>query len=734
MTAVTAAQAHEELLAAVREQLAGEPVQRELARLWASGEREPDARPLYRELGRLGLLAINWPEEYGGRGRSLEDASVVVQELVRAGVPDTLHVNTIQIVGLFLLLAGTPEQKARYLPAFASGEAFASVLYTEPGSGSDLASLRAAAVEDDGGFRLNGTKVYSLKSDVTDVALAAARTSDEATKYAGITLFLVDLDADGVRRSVVPSVADEQFHRVELDDVRVSREAVVGEVGEGWPLLSQALAIERTGLDYLLKAERWLAAAVDGIDEASADGGLVIEIGRFGGAIEATRALTWSVLDELGEGVVNEPRAAAAKYFSSELAQDVALWAPCVHGAGFAARGASAESRRVLESAFREAPGLTLSAGTSEMMLQIVAGSAFADDDVAEDGERDEVLSELRGALRNALRAVQGATDPHAPPASHGADSPAWEVLLRFEAPKFELPAELGGLGLGLESAAIVLEELGRAGFGSPYAGVALSLHALRAAGRDDDALARSLADGATTAAPAGFDASPARSSSNEGVRRLSGTAVAAGDADLFSLAAEVDGSTVLAIVPRERLARDPDALPDGELLLSLDGISVDDLELVAPLEADDELMTAARVRQAAYLTGIAAGAHAEAVRHAGRRTQFDEPLLSFQSIAFRLADAHVRLDALRALVRAAAGLAEAEEDTPTRAREALALAAETALGVVRTSAQICGARGMTAETSLHRFYRLARMEAVRFGLPSALWLAAGEARVRMGR
>src|SRR5688572_1158265 len=212
----------------VRDQLACESVQRELAKVTASTEREPDVRPLYHELGRLGLLAVNWPVEYGGRGRTLLDAAVVVQELVRAGVPDTLHVNTIQIVGLFLLLAGTAEQKSRYLPAFARGEAFACVLYTEPGSGSDLASLRAAAVAEGDGYRLNGTKIFSLKSHVTDVGLAALRTSQHGSRYSGITLFLVDMRAEGVHRSTIQSIADEQFHRVELRGVHVPGSAVIG--------------------------------------------------------------------------------------------------------------------------------------------------------------------------------------------------------------------------------------------------------------------------------------------------------------------------------------------------------------------------------------------------------------------------------------------------------------------------------------------------------------------------
>ena len=325
----------------VKDQLACESVQRELAKLESSVEREPDARPLYRELGRRELLAVNWPVEYGGRGRTLLDAAIVAQELVRAGVPDTLYVNTIQIVGLFLLLAGTPEQKSRYLPAFARGEKFACVLYTEPGSGSDLASLRTTAVSEGDGYRLNGTKIFSLKSHITDVGLVAVRTSQERSQYSGLTLVLMDMRAEGVHRSTIHSIADEQFHRVEFRGVYVSRDAVIGNVGEAWPLLTTALAIERTGLDYLLKAERWLAAATDESSDVGRDAGLVADIGRYSGAIEACRALTWHVLTQLQAGEVSEVKAAAAKYYSSELAREVALWALRVHGSTYMARGLS---------------------------------------------------------------------------------------------------------------------------------------------------------------------------------------------------------------------------------------------------------------------------------------------------------------------------------------------------------------------------------------------------------
>src|SRR4029453_3434237 len=111
-------------------------------------------------------------------------------ELVHLGMPDTLHVLSVQIVGTFLLTAGTEDQRRRYLPALAAGECFATVCYTEPDVGSDLASLTSRAVRDGDGYRLNGVKVYGLKGSQSDVALCALRSGEGASKYDGISLFL----------------------------------------------------------------------------------------------------------------------------------------------------------------------------------------------------------------------------------------------------------------------------------------------------------------------------------------------------------------------------------------------------------------------------------------------------------------------------------------------------------------------------------------------------------------
>lgn len=353
--------------AEVRAALRGPAVAAALAAYRSAAEREPDPHPLYAVLGGLDLLAVHWPAAYGGQDRTLTDAAIVAEELVRAGIPDTAHVNTVQIVGQFVLMAGTDDQRRRFLPALAAGRELASVLYTEPEAGSDLGAL-AAVAEPDGsgdGYRLHGAKVFSLKTRFARLGLCAARTgTDTASRYEGISLFLVDLTAAGVRVATIPSIAAEQFHRVELDGVRVPAADRLGAEGAGWALLSGALAVERTGLDYVLKAEHWLDAALATFGTEPPDAADLEAIGRFGGAVAAGRVLAWQVLGAVLAGRPDEAGAAAAKYHTSELAAAVARWGAQLPGAG-----------ATLAEAYLEAPGLTLSAGTSEVMLEVVAAA-----------------------------------------------------------------------------------------------------------------------------------------------------------------------------------------------------------------------------------------------------------------------------------------------------------------------------------------------------------------------
>ncbi|WP_433493615.1 acyl-CoA dehydrogenase family protein [Micromonospora sp. CA-248089] len=729
-TSIDVDEGHERFRRSVRDRLADPELRRELAALRAGGQPEPDAREVYRHLGRLRLLAPNWPEEYGGDGLGHSAAAIVYEELVRADVPDTLHVNTIQIVALFLLLAGSPEQKAAHLPAMARGERFASVLYTEPEAGSDLGGLRTTATRDGDGWRLDGVKVFSLKSDITDLGLCAARTGSGAGRYDGITLFLVDLHADGVARSRIPSIADEQFHRVELTGVRVGPDAVLGEVGQGWPLLSQALAIERTGLDYTLKAERWYEAAVAGLghDDSPAEAALLVDAGRFDARLAASRALAWSVLTRLeATDTADEAATAVAKLYSSELAQEVAGWAVGVHGLGYHPAVLGRRRADVLEAAYREAPGLTFSAGASEVMLQIIANLALDDPDPAAGGPADPMRDRLRQVMRGRLARV--------PVHASGADpQAAWDAVRRGGACTLDVPVAAGGMELGLGAAVVVAEELGRAAAVTPYPAVAAAIDAALAGGASEDMLAELVA-GAVPADMGGFDpVSVTAAPDGDGAWKASGAIPVDGTDVAVLLPVAVEDGTALALLPAGS------TVPSAEIpgVTDAAGVRIPGERLlcrdVALDDCPEGVVGRARIRQAALLLGLAQGALGEAVRHTGAREQFGRRLRDFQSVEFALAGAYAEVAALRLLVEQAAELADADRPFGVAGTRALALAAETTLEVTRLAMHVCGARGLTPQLRVAPYYLRGRSEAVRLGRPVALWHELGARAVARSR
>ncbi|WMX43986.1 acyl-CoA dehydrogenase family protein [Streptomyces roseicoloratus] len=320
-----------------------------------------------------------------------------------------------------------------------------------------------------------------------------------------------------------------------------------------------------------------------------------------------------------------------------------------------------------------------------------------------------------------------------------GPSGPARAVLDRLEATAFERPAAAGGLGLGLTAGVLVSEELGRAARGNPYRADALAADTGGPAG----------------AALAGLEALPAgtgiTASPRDGGWELSGTAtVDAPDAGRpLLVATRTDAGPVLVAVP----AGAPGVRVDGTCwppVVRLDATPVGTADVVGgPAEAPAGPLARARLRQAAYLLGIADGAHRIAVRHAGTRRQFDTRLRDLPAVAFPLARATVALRATRAAVYRGAWLVDTAGDRTdegtgaealgagavgTAPVVALATAAETARDVVRLCMQSCGVRAMTSELGLHRHFRLAAAESNRYGEPAALWRLAGAARLDLAR
>lgn len=341
----------------------------------------------------------------------------------------------------------------------------------------------------------------------------------------------------------------------------------------------------------------------------------------------------------------------------------------------------------------------------------------------------DPLIIELRKALRTALAGVPVRSQVHGAPVADGACGPARAMLDQLGVADLERPASAGGLDFGLTAGVLVSEELGRAACGNPYRAGAMAADVGCPAG----------------AALAGLEALPVgngvAATPRAGGWELTGTATVddPGPGPLL-VATRTGGDPVLVAVPRdapglgvETRCWPPVVRFEGTPVTGADVVGVLDDSLTGPLAR-------ARLRQAAYLLGIADGAHQIAVRYAGVRRQFDTRLRDLPAVAFPLARAVVALRATRAAVYRGAWLVDSGHDqvgtdqVGTAPVMALAMAAETARDVVRLCMQSCGVVAMTADLGLHRYFRLAAAEFSRYGEPAALWRLVGAARLDLAR
>ena len=208
------------------------------------------------EMNREGLATAHWPKAYGGADLPLRNRAALVEEYVRAGAPSpTLYVISHNHIPATLIPWGTDWQKETYLPAAAQGEIWCQG-FSEPGAGSDLASLRTRARREGDDYIINGQKIWSSYSMYASRAILLARTDPDAPKHAGISYFLLDLSAPGVEvRPIRQANGHAKFAEIFLTDVRVPLRDRVGEEGDGWKIAQSTLASER-GLFWIDTIER----------------------------------------------------------------------------------------------------------------------------------------------------------------------------------------------------------------------------------------------------------------------------------------------------------------------------------------------------------------------------------------------------------------------------------------------------------------------------------------------
>ena len=326
-----------------------------------------------------GYSGLSWPKEYGGAGAPVSYQAIAYEELARAEAPEHVGLIGIGMAGPTIIAAGTDDQKKKYLAKILSGEEVWCQGFSEPGSGSDLASLQARAVPDGDGYRITGQKVWSSFAHIADRCILLARTNAEAPKHQGITFFLLDMHAEGVETRPLRQITGEaEFNEIFLDDVYVPREDIAGEVDQGWQVAITTLMFERGSSTFLLIG--WLDTTfrrlVQLARETRRNGGFAADdprvrdrIARAHADIQALRFTNYRALSTLMKTGIPGPEGSIAKLHWSETHQRLRHLALEILGPEAALdEGPGSWQMRQLRTR-----GNTIEAGTSEILRNIVA-------------------------------------------------------------------------------------------------------------------------------------------------------------------------------------------------------------------------------------------------------------------------------------------------------------------------------------------------------------------------
>jgi alkylation response protein AidB-like acyl-CoA dehydrogenase len=347
--------------------------------------------PTGRQLAGAGYVAPHWPEPWG-LGADPTTQLIVDDELRRAGVrrPD----NTIGIgwAGPTILRAGTAEQKERYLPPLLAGEEIWCQLFSEPGAGSDLASLTTRAVRDGDEWVVNGQKVWTSYAHLARFGILLARTDPEAPTHRGISYFLCPMDAPGITvRPLVDMTATHTFNQVFFEDVRIPSSGLVGGEGEGWSLAKVTLGNERVSLSGSGALWGMGPTAEDLVDRVRGAGGVAgpllrQRLARVWVEGEVLRLLRLRTVAAAVSGADPGPESSVRKALADHHGQQVMAVARDLTGAagmlaGSVGSGGSGgdsvataiAADPIYSFGFLFAPALTIGGGTSEVQRNIIA-------------------------------------------------------------------------------------------------------------------------------------------------------------------------------------------------------------------------------------------------------------------------------------------------------------------------------------------------------------------------
>ncbi|MGH7819866.1 MAG: acyl-CoA dehydrogenase family protein [Candidatus Binatia bacterium] len=348
---------------------------------WEEDEEVP--RAVWRRLGELGILGLEYPEQYGGAGADFLSTIVLHEELARsrsAGFAVSVAAHT-DMASPHLAGGGTEAQKSRFLPPLCRGELVCAIVVTEPGGGSDVAAIRTRARREGDSWVLDGTKTFITNGVNADVYFVAARTSEPSpdARHSGVTMFIVEKGTPGFsvsRKLRKMGWWASDTAELSFEDCRIPKEAVLGAVGEGFLSIMRNFQRER-----LVAAVGCVAASAQALDDAIAwsrdrvafDRRLADlqairhSIADLATQIEAARTLTYHAAERYARGEDATLEISMAKLFATEVANRVA------YGAGQIFGGYAYMREFPIERFYRDMRVWTIGAGTSEIMKEIIA-------------------------------------------------------------------------------------------------------------------------------------------------------------------------------------------------------------------------------------------------------------------------------------------------------------------------------------------------------------------------
>ena len=350
---------------------------REQVRSWLADNLPAEPGPEWsRRMFDAGYAGLTWPEEYGGRGAPYSHQAIALEEFARAGAPSHMNVIALGMAGPTIMVHGTEEQKQRYLPKMLSAEEIWCQGFSEPGAGSDLSAVRTRVEPVDGGFVVNGQKVWSSVAHLADFCILVGRSDPHSERHAGLTYVIVDMHAPGVEVRPLRQITGEaEFNEIFFTDVEVPVENAVGEIGSGWQVAMTTLLHERGTLGFALVAglesqirKLITLAKVTGATEVQRDA-----LAREWIGLQAVRYTNYRSLTTLMKTGIPGPEGSGAKLWWSEANQRVTKLALELLGPEAQLLNGNEKWAGYWQHQQLRSRGNTIEAGTSEILRNIIA-------------------------------------------------------------------------------------------------------------------------------------------------------------------------------------------------------------------------------------------------------------------------------------------------------------------------------------------------------------------------